>query len=77
MKSSAHKQQINQIRSVIWCLAHAFSPRICVNGSIDLEVSFNFASLILLTDSQLIYYSKTFVKRPLKNKQNKDLNDKW
>ena len=22
------------------------------------------------------YYSKTFVKRPLKNRQNKDLNDK-
>ena len=23
------------------------------------------------------YYSKTCVKRPLKNRQNKDLNDKW
>ena len=22
-------------------------------------------------------YSKTYVKRPLKNRQNKDLNDKW
>ena len=23
------------------------------------------------------HYSKTSVKRPLKNRQNKDLNDKW
>ena len=25
----------------------------------------------------IIIYSKTCVKRPLKNRQNKDLNDKW
>ena len=31
-------------------------------------------------DPELIvfsFYSKTCVKRPLKNRQNKDLNDKW
>ena len=28
--------------------------------------------------TSIIYmYSKTCVKRPLKNRQNKDLNDKW
>ena len=25
----------------------------------------------------LYHYSNTYVKRPLKNRQNKDLNDKW
>ena len=29
------------------------------------------------TDSTHLLYSKTCVKRPLKNRQNKDLNDKW
>ena len=24
-----------------------------------------------------LYYSKTCIKRPLKNRQNKGLNDKW
>ena len=28
-------------------------------------------------DTSNEHYSKTWVKRPLKNKQNKDLNDKW
>ena len=27
--------------------------------------------------AELIVYSKTCVKRPLKNRQNNDLNDKW
>ena len=32
-----------------------------------------------IRESKIIFYSysKTYVKRPLKNRQNKDLNDKW
>ena len=32
-----------------------------------------------IRESKIIFYScsKTCVKRPLKNRQNKDLNDKW
>ena len=31
----------------------------------------------LIEVNNCIMYSKTCVKRPLKNRQNKDLNDKW
>ena len=30
-----------------------------------------------LTQDLIYYYNKTCVKRPLKNRQNNDLNDKW
>ena len=32
---------------------------------------------LLVTLSGVGKYSKTCIKRPLKNRQNKDLNDKW
>ena len=35
------------------------------------------AYVISAASMKKVNYSKTCVKRPLKNRQNKDLNDKW
>ena len=35
----------------------------------------NYINIFLFGECH--YYSKTCLKRPLKNRQNKDLNDKW
>ena len=39
----------------------------------DLNIITKLMMIIIYTN----VYSKTCVKRPLKNRQNKDLNDKW
>ena len=34
-------------------------------------------AIILLSVQQFLQYSETCLKQPLKNRQNKDLNDNW
>ena len=43
----------------------------------DLTVSIYMGNSIGLKREKDVYYSKTCLKQPLKNRQNKDLNDKW
>ena len=43
----------------------------------DIYGGFNDYNATLDTDVSIMIYSKTCLKQPLKNRQNKDLNDKW
>ena len=40
-------------------------------------VTYHKTGQTLQSDHRVFIYSKTCVKRPLKNRQNEDLNDKW
>ena len=46
----------------------------CINAPDIQKVEIIFCHLVMMFESM---YSKTCVKQPLKNRQNKDLNDKW
>ena len=52
-------------------------PLLVVSGSLALMVSKFHNGIRDPKGQEHKIYSKTYVKRPLKNRQNKDLNDKW
>ena len=43
----------------------------------DCGISLSYSLTFLVETDSSTGYSKTCIKRPLKNRQNKDLNDKW
>ena len=68
---------------LFYCMACYFSGMMygltrLMNISFDLNDSFFFGAIISATDpGNNSTTVKTCVKQPLKNRQNKDLNDKW
>ena len=46
-------------------------------GMINMHVQYNCLYLAKNKNKHNKIYSKTCLKRPLENRQNKDLNDKW
>ena len=61
---------------VVLCISYTLSYAYADSLILGL-IDFKPFSLILVKNSKSLEYSKACVKRPLKNRQNKGLNDKW
>ena len=59
----------------VYC--HELAPNTVTGDRAQVDDNKQFNVLTVIGDLTKYIYSKTCVKRPLKNRQNKDLNNKW